>query len=93
MRRPTAGAVLHSLASCGFVATSADQLSAGAVFEVKCLFAINSITAVYRADWARRPCAAGVVVTPKRAEQNARAHLRFHIFPLENRPPELQQGA
>jgi hypothetical protein len=57
MRRPTAGAVVHSFASCGFVATSADQLSAGAVFEVKCLFAIDSITPVYRADWAQNAVA------------------------------------
>jgi hypothetical protein len=60
MRRATAGSV-HSfvrkrcidVVSCGFAATSADRLGAGGVSEVKCLFAINSITAVYRADWAK----------------------------------------
>jgi len=55
MRRATAGAVVHlfdrkrciEVVSRGFAATSADQLGAGAVFEVKCLFGINSIVAVY----------------------------------------------
>ena len=79
--------------SCGFVAKSTDQLGAGAVFEVKCLFAIDSIAAAYRADWAQRRCAAGVVVTPKRSEQNARAYLRFHTLPLGTDRPKLQQGA
>jgi peroxiredoxin len=35
-------------ASFGFAAMSADQVGAGTVFEVKCLFAIDSITAGYR---------------------------------------------
>jgi len=39
--------------SCGFEAT-ADQLGAGTALEVKCLFAIDSIDGVYRADWAQR---------------------------------------
>ena len=33
-----------------FASMSADRLSAGTVFEVKCLFAIDAIAAVYRAD-------------------------------------------
>jgi hypothetical protein len=60
MRRAAPG-LIHSfdlkrcieVVSCGFVGTSADQLGAGGVSEVKCLFAINSITAVYRADCAK----------------------------------------
>jgi hypothetical protein len=50
-----------------------DQLSAGTVFEVKCLFAIDSITAVYRGrlgakamDRSRRPN-----YKAEQAEQNA----------------------
>jgi hypothetical protein len=36
--------------SCGFTPMGADRLGAGTTFEVKCLFAIDSITAVYRAN-------------------------------------------
>ena len=39
--------------SCGFAPMSAGQLSARTVFEVKCLFAIDAIAAVYGADLAR----------------------------------------
>ena len=37
------------IASCGFAPISAAQLGAGSAFEVKCLFAIDAIAAVYRA--------------------------------------------
>jgi hypothetical protein len=58
-----AGAVVHSfdqnecieVASCSFEATKVDQLGAGAVAGVKCLFVINSIAAVYRANRAKTP--------------------------------------
>lgn len=39
--------------TCTFASISADRLGAGTVFEVKCLFAIDAIAVVYRADSAR----------------------------------------
>jgi hypothetical protein len=38
--------------TCTFASISADRLGAGTVFEVKCLFAIDAIAVVYRADSA-----------------------------------------
>jgi hypothetical protein len=59
----------------------ADQLGAGTLFEVKCLFAIDSITAVYR-DY-RGGC---------KGDARARAYLRFYTFPLWTDRPKLQQS-
>ena len=39
--------------TCTFASISADRLGAGTVFEVKCLFAIDAIAVVYRANSAR----------------------------------------
>ena len=39
--------------TCTFASISADRLGAGTVFEVKCLFAIDAIAVVYKADSAR----------------------------------------
>jgi hypothetical protein len=41
-----------AVVSCGFVPMSAGQLGEGTVFEVKCLFAIDAIAAVYVGDEA-----------------------------------------
>jgi len=38
--------------SCGFAGDELRSLGAGTVFEVKCLFAIDAIAAVYGADQA-----------------------------------------
>jgi hypothetical protein len=36
--------------SCGFTAMSTGQISAGTLFEVKCLLAIDAIAAAYRTE-------------------------------------------
>jgi hypothetical protein len=52
----TAGAATETAGFVGYIEVAsfafADQLGAGTLFEVKCLFAIDSIAAIYKAERA-----------------------------------------
>jgi hypothetical protein len=68
---------------------SAGQLSAGTVVEVKCLFAIDAIAAVYRADPANWRKSGNVTLAIVRHDKRLLDHLRVERFGPASVGPDL----